>query len=98
MEVLERRGDARAPRLGIDLGERSSIDEDPSGRRFVELEEELHERRLARAIFAHDRNDRADGERDRYVVEYARVGTGIRERDVLEPDLVHETRRRGAAP
>ena len=72
------------------------VDEDRARRRLVHLRQQLDQRRLAGAVLADDRDDRAGRQRQRHVVEHdARSVPGIRERHVLEADAVAQ---RGRAP
>ena len=54
----------------------------------VHVGEQLHERALAGAVLADERDHRARGELDVHVGERLVVGAGIRERDVLQADRV----------
>ena len=65
-----------------------AVDRDRARRRLVEAAQQLHERRLARAVLADDRDDRSGGELEVDVVEHEAVGAGIAERDVFEADAV----------
>ena len=58
-EVLEGAGQARAPLVGPHAGEGSAVDQDPAGRRLVQLAEQLDERRLAGAVLPDERHHRA---------------------------------------
>ena len=73
-EVLEHRGHARAPRVGIELAEVDAVDLDAALLRVVEPAEQLGERGLARAVHADDRHRRARGNREVEAVEHRRAG------------------------
>ena len=73
-EVLERAGEARPPLLGGHAREVDAVDRDRARRRLVEAAQQLHERRLARAVLADDRDHRAGGEVEVDVVEHEPVG------------------------
>ena len=49
-EVLEHRGDARAPRVEVELAQVDAVDLDAAGLRVVEAAQQLGERGLARAV------------------------------------------------
>ena len=63
VEVLEHEADLAVPELGalvaVDAGDVLALQEVVAGRRPVEQAEDVHERRLARARGAHDRDHRA---------------------------------------
>ena len=92
-EILKRAGEARAPRVGGNARERRAVDENVARRRLVHLGEQLHERALAGAVLADDRDDGARGEIEGHVVEHERLRAGIRERHVIEANAARETRR-----
>ncbi len=87
-EVLEGAGQARAPLVGPHAGERRAVDQDPAGRRLVQLAEQLDERRLARAVLPDERHHRA-----------RRAGRGRRSRARGDRCRDRRTRRpRGGCP
>ena len=62
-----------APLVGRHARQRRVVDEDRARRRLVHLREQLDERRLAGAVLADDRDDRAGRQRQRHVVEHERA-------------------------
>ena len=63
-EVLERAGQPGPPPVGRHAGQVDAVDEDAAARRLVELGEQLHERGLAGAVLADDRDHRAGRQLD----------------------------------
>ena len=62
-------------------------------RRLVHLRQQLHERGLAGAVLADDRDDRARPADRRFTSSStSAIGAGIRERDVIEADAAREPR------
>ena len=90
VEVLERAGEAVAPLVGGHAREVDAVDRDAPARRRVHVGEQLHERALARAVLADERDHRARGELDVHVGERVVVGARVRERHVLEPDAARD--------
>ncbi len=76
-------------------GERRVVHEDGARRGLVHLGEQLDERRLARAVLAHDGDDRPRGQRQRHVVEDEPRRAGVGERDVLEANALAQNGGRG---
>ena len=60
-EVLEDRGDARPPRLDVELAQVGAIDFDCTLLRIVQTAEQLGDRRLAGAVLSDDRQRRSGG-------------------------------------
>ena len=58
-EILECARQARPPLVGRHARQRRLVDEDRARRRLVHLGEQLDQRRLAGAVLADDRDDRA---------------------------------------
>ena len=56
VEVLEQHAEATAELLRFPRGEVATVQDDPPFRRIVEPSEQLHERGLAGAVFAHERD------------------------------------------
>jgi hypothetical protein len=58
-EVLERAGHPGPPRLSVDRGQRDAVDQDPAGVGFVQLAQQLDQRRLPGAVLTDDRRHTA---------------------------------------
>ena len=94
-EVLEHRGDARAPGSRVERAQIDAVDLDRAGLRVVEPAQQLGERGLAGAVLTHDRQRRAGGDRQVEAVEHrqrrrrdsrsARRGSGSRARACRPP-------------
>ena len=67
VEVLERAGEAIAPLVGRHAREVDAVDGDPPARRRVHVGQQLHERALAGAVLADERDHRAGRELDVHV-------------------------------
>ena len=74
-EILEGAGQPRAPLRRRQAGQRDVIDEDLARRRFVQLREQLDERRLAGTVLADQRHDRAGGQRSKRIPWRSAAGT-----------------------
>ena len=86
-EVLKGAGQARRATSSADMrASGCAVDQDLTRRRLVELAEQLHERGLARAVFADDGHHRAGRQLERDVLEHQPLGAGIGERHVLQAD------------
>ena len=91
-EVLEAGGDPRAPLVERKAPKVDAVEHDRAGRRLVEPAQELHERRLAGAVLAHDRDRRTGRQFEIDALEDLSLGAGIREAEVVEPDPVRDRR------
>ena len=85
----------RAPFGGGHARERRVINLDRARRRLVHLRQQLHQRRLARAVFADDGDHRAFRQGDGHVVEHEARRAGIGERHAIEADAVPQPRGHG---
>ncbi len=95
-EILERAAQACAPLRRRDVARAATpstaiVPDD----RLVHPRQQLHERRLPRAVLADDRHDRSRRQRERHVVEHETRRARVRERDVIEADAPREPLRRG---
>ncbi len=72
-EVLEDRGDARAPRRQIELAQVDAIDGDGPGLRIVQAAQQLGDGGLAGAVLAHDGQRRAGGDGEIEVLQHRRA-------------------------
>jgi hypothetical protein len=83
-EVLEDDPDVRAQRLQVVLAKVVAVEKDPPLVRVIEPREQLHERRLAGAVLAHEGQDLTRAERERQVAHGPAVRPGVAEAHVLE--------------
>ena len=80
-EVLEHRGQPRAPRRQVELAQVDAVDLDRAGLRVVQPAQQLGERRLAGAVLSDDGERRAGGDGQVEAFEHgraARVGKASR--------------------
>ncbi len=85
-EILKRTRQAQSPGIRRHPREFNAVDQDPPARGLVQPAEELHQRRLAGAILAHDRDHRAGHKMQVDVLEDQAVGPGIGEGNMFKGD------------
>ena len=90
-EILKRARDARPPEIRRHARSSPPSTKNPPAGRLIQPAQELHQRRLAGAILAHDRDHRAGLEMQVHVIEHEAVGAGIGERHVLEADALFQS-------
>ncbi len=88
VEVLEGAREMGAPLVGRHAREVDAVNGDSPTRRRVHVGEELHERALARAVLADQRDHRTRRQLDVHVGEGLAIGPRVGERHVLEADAV----------
>ena len=93
-EVLERAGEPFAPLHRGNTREVFAIDENAPGGGFVHLGQELHQRRLASAVLAHQRHHRARRQFQIDVLEHERLRTRIGEGNAVQRDAFGDGVRR----
>src|SRR5437588_318924 len=76
----------RAAFVGRHVGQLRAIDEDSAARRPIHPAEQLHQRRLAGAVFSHDGDHGARPEMQVHIVQHQPLGAGVGEGDVVEAD------------
>src|SRR5581483_2036281 len=86
-EVLEDRRHTALPGGSVELAQVGAVAGDPAAGRLVETGEQLHERGLAGAVQADDRERPARGNRQVEPGQHRPLAAGVRERDVLEAEL-----------
>ncbi len=101
-EILERAGEALAPVVGGNARQIHAVDQDAALRRLIQATQQFHQRALAGAVLADDRNDGAGVQLEVDVVEHFASGARIRERHVVETNAAaqpfrHRARRRSRA-
>ena len=91
-------GDLGAQRGGVDVAHVDAVDEHRAGGHVVEPRHELHERRLARAGRADERDGRAGGDVERDVVDGGARRAVVAQRRVAELDAAAARRAAGRRP
>jgi hypothetical protein len=87
-QVLPDDGDARPPASEVDVVERHAVDRDRAAPRPQQAEQELHDRRLARAGAPDERRRNAGAQPERHARERRRTACGVAEPHAVEADLV----------
>ena len=87
-EILKRAGDARAPAIGRHARQIDAVDQDAPAGGPIQPAQQLHQRRLAGAIFTCYRDHRSGREVNGHVGQREAIRAGIRERDAIEPNAV----------
>ena len=94
-EILEDDAHVSAQRIEIVFAQVVAIEQDAAFVRIVEAGEKLHERRLAGAVLADQREHLAGVQREAEMAYRPSLGAGIAKSDVLEykapPDRLRET-------
>ncbi len=90
--VLEHRADLPPQLVGFEIANVDAVDQNPSFLWVVQPADELEERRLAGSVSPDHRQclPRLDGEAE--VGQRVRVGSRVREREMVEPDLSAQLR------
>ena len=88
LKVLKHDREQRDVLVVVVLADVDAVEQDRALGGVVEAAEQLDERRLARAVFADDREPLADAELHRDMAQRVVLGAGVAERNVAEFDLV----------
>ncbi len=95
-DLLRHEPDFFAQARDLVLADVAPVDEDRAFRRVVKPRQQSRDRRLARAARAHERDDLAGARSEVHAVQH-RLAPVIRERNVLEANLVRESVQRHRA-
>src|SRR5437870_10277210 len=88
IEILEDDAEAREEIVAIPIAEVAAVEEDAAFGRLVETRDELHERRLARAVLPDEREALTARQEERDVAEHPLLRARILEAHVLEADAL----------
>ena len=85
-EILEDDAHVAAQRIEIVVAQVVAVEQDAAFVGIVEAGEQLHQRRLAGAVLAHQRQHLAGIQREAEIADRPSLGAGIPEADILEDE------------